>query len=356
MTPEGGRPFGGQPAVLIAADNPDPSQPAFVDATVLPGRGMMLLRARLQLPSGEIVDAIDAPAAEIAAERLSGGADDFAGNQSFAFGGAILAPYANRVRGKALGEARLISTQVAGHDVRLPRNWGGRQPGAATYAMHGLILATPAVWQQIDRSSVRGRIAAGDFGVGWPGSCEIDIEWRLAARALTLRVRARNVGAETSPIGIGWHPYFTVTDRTQARLRLAAELRARVNNYDEVLPTGELDPVAKGPFDFREASGRPLGDTYLDDCFTGMNALPTLAALNDPQRGCGLVLSSSSRAVRALQVYAPPDANYVVLEPQFNLGDPFGDQWRGQETGMVPVEPGGSVEYEVTVTPTVLPQ
>lgn len=355
MSPEDGRTFGGQPALSISAERTDPSRPAFIDATILPGRGMMLLRARLQLPSGEIVDAIQSPPGEIAAERLSGGNDDFAGNQSFAFGGAILAPYANRVRGKVLAEARLISTQVAGHEVRLPRNWGGRLPGAETYAMHGLILETPAVWSQPDHTCVRGRIEAGDFGVGWPGSCVIDIEWRLAAQALALRVRAQNVGAEILPMGIGWHPYFSVTDRTQIRLRLPAELRARVNNYDEVLPTGDLDPVANGPFDFREAAGRTLGDTYLDDCFTGITGLPTLAVLSDPQQGCGLTLSSRSKAIRAVQVYAPLDANYVVLEPQFNLADPFGAQWRGEDAGMVPVEPGGFVEYEVTVAPKSLP-
>src|SRR3954454_16355340 len=98
--------IGGEPLVMLRAVPPPTHGPAFVEASILPGRGMMLLQARLQLTSGEVIDAITSPSPDEAARRLSGGADDFAGNQSFGFGGALLAPYANRIRGRPLADVR----------------------------------------------------------------------------------------------------------------------------------------------------------------------------------------------------------------------------------------------------------
>jgi galactose mutarotase-like enzyme len=314
---------------------------------------MMLLQARLRLASGEVIDALHAPTPAEAARRLDGGADDFAGNQSFSFGGAILAPYANRIRGRALAGTREIETRIAGRTVRLPRNWGGKAAGAEQYAMHGLILDTPVAFAQPAPDRVTGELAASDFGGRWPGALQFTFEWRLAAGALLLAVEARNLGAAPSPVGIGWHPYFALPsgERGQARLRLPASARVEVNDYDEVLPTGRLTPVAGTSYDFRD--GRPLGELYLDDCFTALQREAGEAVLEiiNPAGGLRLRLASPSPHVKAFQVYAPPDRPFVAAEPQFNLADPFGPEWPPeQDTGMAVLAPGGAATYEVRVS------
>ena len=352
---EGGLRIGGAPPVTLRAQGLAPDVPAFVEATVLPGRGMMLLQARLRLPSGEVVDALASPAPAEAAARLSGGAEDFAGNLSFAFGGAILAPFANRITGRPLSDSREIETEVAGKLVRLPRNWGGKAPGAAQYAMHGLILQAGVAWSQGAPDRVTGELAAGDFEGHWTGEAHIAFEWRLEAGALRLRVEVGNRGQGSLPMGVGWHPYFALPsgDRSQARLRLAAQQRATVDNYDEVLPTGQLEAVAGGPYEFDVADGRALGDQYLDDCFTGLRrgADGIIAEIRDPAANLGLRLTSPSPCVRAVQVYAPPGEAFVVVEPQTNLADPYGAQWGGQDTGMALIVPGDTMTYDVRVEP-----
>ena len=140
--------IGGAPVVSLRASDAPSAGPAFVLADVLPGRGFMLLSAGLRLPSGELADGVQGPPPQKAAEALDGGPDDFAGNKAFSFGGAILAPYANRIRGHGVAGAREIEARIDGRMVRLPRNWGGRAPGAEQYAMHGLILETPVAWEQ----------------------------------------------------------------------------------------------------------------------------------------------------------------------------------------------------------------
>jgi galactose mutarotase-like enzyme len=344
--------IGGEPVVWLRAVNIAPDGPAFLSAEVLPGRGMMLLQARLRLPSGAETDGLIAPSVEAAARELDGGVDDFAGSRSFGFGGALLAPYANRITGREVAGAREIETRIDGRTVRLPRNWGGKAAGARTYAMHGLILDAGVVYSQAQPDRVTGRWAAGDFAGRWPSSAEMEFEWRLEAGAILLSVCARNVGQEPLPLGLGWHPYFALPSgrRDQARLRLPAASRVEVNNYDEVLPTGRLLPTAGTAYDFSEPGGRALGGLYLDDCFTNLQRENGRAVVEvlDPAAALGLRISSSTPQVRAVQVYAPTDKAFVVLEPQFNLADPYSDVWPdGTDTGMARIAPGASLVYDV---------
>lgn len=345
--------FGGQPLLTLRGKDVADGETGFVEASVLPGRGMMLLQARLKLPDGRVVDALHAPAPSEAAARF-GGEDDFAGNLSFSFGGAILAPFANRIRGRALEETREIETVVAGKTVRLPRNWGGKTPGAEQYAMHGLILDAVVPFGQPSKNAVQGRFNA-NFEGRWPARAELAFEWRLERAALVLKVLARNIGRDAMPIGLGWHPYFALPSgqRQAARLRLPAARRVLVNDYDEVLPTGAFEEVAGTPYDFGGEDGARLGDLYLDDCFTGLRREggQAVVEIRDVAAGVGLRIASPSPHVKAVQVYAPPDKAFVVVEPQYNLADPYSSVWpEGTDTGMAVLKPGEETPYEVRVS------
>ena len=345
--------IGGAPVVALQSAAPPPSGPAFLSAEILPGRGFMLLCAGLRLPSGEVVDGVQGPTPEAAAQVLDDGPDDFAGSKAFSVGGAILAPYANRITGRDVAGAREIETTVGGRTVHLPRNWGGKTPGAAQYAMHGLILDTPVAYEQPTPDRVTGRLDAGDFGGRWPSRTELTFAWRLDGGALALEVIARNAGDEPLPIGLGWHPYFAIPSgrREQARLRLPAAQRVEVGDYDQVLPTGRLLPTAGSPYNFN-GDGAALGDLYLDDCFTALareNGRAVVELL-DPASGVGLRISSPSPQVQAIQVYAPPGEAFAAIEPQFNLADPFSGIWpAGVNTGMARLAPGESLTYQVRV-------
>jgi galactose mutarotase-like enzyme len=206
-----------------------------------------------------------------------------------------------------------------------------------------------------ERDVARATYDAGDFGGHWPSRTRLDFEYALSARRFEVVVRATNVGDETLPMGIGSHPYFRIPsgDRAQARLHVPARLRALVNDYDAVLPTGALEAVAGTAYDFTAAAGRALGDQYLDDCFTGLERDANGAVVCDvvdPAARYQLRVVGTSPAIRAVQVYAPPSEAYVALEPQFNLADPFGAEWpAGTDTGMVMLAPGAAAEYRVAL-------
>ena len=342
----------GCPVVTLQADG---DGPGVVRADIAPGRGMLLLQARGRMEGVGEFDILHAPPPAEAARLLNAGApDDFAGNLAFSFGGAILLPFANRIRGRNLSGSREIETEVGGRTVRLPRNWGGKASGAEQYAMHGLILDTaPDDLHQPGPDRLRARLALGDFGGRWPSQTFADVEWALEGRGLRLTVDVKNVGDDLLPMGVGWHPYFALKsgDRRQARLRLPAHRRLLVSNYDEVLPTGETAPVGGTPYDFTSAQGAALDDLYLDDCFVDLSPASgrLTADVLDPAGGYGVRVTADAPPVRAVQVYAPPDKAFVVLEPQLNWPDPFGAEWAGAETGMAMLQRGESLTFGATL-------
>lgn len=335
---------------------PHREKPGFTAAHFLPARGLMLLQAQARRPDGTETDILFAPAFDAAAQMMDGGPRDFQGNVSFAFGAAILAPFANRIRGIPSPSDRSIITRIGPHKIKLPANGGAQGPGREPCAIHGLILATPV--QNLRREELpdvaqaSGVIDAGDFGVGWPSATRLEIRWTLRSEALSLRVLATNIGNDPTPIGLGWHPYFALPSGqpAQGRIRLPARSRIAVNDYEDVFPTGAILPVAGTPYDYQAPGGRSLEDRFLDDCFTDLDPTPTgetICEVIDPAAAYGLRIISPSPQVSAIQTFRQPGRPFVVIEPQFNLANPYGSEWPpGRDTGMVLLHPGEAVSYE----------
>jgi aldose 1-epimerase len=306
------------------------ADPAFVDLTFLPSRGMRLHRARARFSNQRTVDLIDG---------------------ALSFAGAILLPFANRIRGRLEPGGTTLDTSVLGGRVRLPANWRGQRPGAAQCAMHGLLFDVPMRVVECGPHDVVATLDAGDFDGHWPSRTFVRVAATLDATSLQLSVTAQNTGREPLPVGIGWHPYFTIPsgDREHARLHLPAARRARVTNYDDVFPTGEIVAVAGTPYDFTAEGGAPLGTQYFDDMFVDLektSAGHTQIELHDAASAYRMRLTALSRQVTAVQVYSPPSRSFVVIEPQFNWADPFSGVWPADtNTGMVVLSPDADVTW-----------
>lgn len=348
----------GERAVTLTRPRPvDRNKPQFLEAIVLPGNGMNLLQVKAYLPSKGEINVLDAPDLQGAKELLESQNDAF-GNKSFSMGGAILLPYPNRIRGKLSADGKTLETMIDGKMMSLPANWKGKKPGAEIHAMHGLIMS--AHFRDIHEhngpaeSTVSAILHGGDFDGHWPSKTDVGVRMILKNDALDVIVTAKNVGTERLPMAVSFHPYFEFPsgERAQARLHLPADMRTMVNNYDDVFPTGKIVAVKGTPYDFTAASGAALGPTlYMDDCFTDLKrnaAGNAVIEITDPAAKYGLRLTALSPQIKAIQVYAPPDKNYVVVEPQFNLADPFNTGiWGKRNTGMVFLPPGQSVSWHV---------
>lgn len=330
------------------------TKPEFLSATVLPGRGMNLFQITANVPGKGEVQVFASPSLEDAAAKLNGGPSDQNGNASFSFGGAFLAPYPNRIRGKLSADSKTVTTEWNGKTLTLPANWSGKKPGAEKHAIHGLILASKAEDVQTQSSSdgqtVTGTMHAGNFGGYWPSQTDLSFVISLSGDAVEATITAKNVGNEDEPMSIGWHPYFNIPsgDRTQARLHIPADVYAQVNNYDDVFPTGKLLPVKNTEYDFNEPEGVPLGSMFLDDNFAHLKRTDgnVVVNLTDPAAKYGIHIEGESPEIKTVQVYAPPDKTFVAIEQQFNFGDPWSKVWHGMDTGMVTLKPGQSVTWK----------
>ncbi|MCC7499418.1 MAG: aldose 1-epimerase [Bryobacterales bacterium] len=348
----------GEPAVSLSrARSGSSSRPQILEAVVLPGRGMNIYQIRAWLPGKGEIGLLFSPPVEQAPKVMpdSLAADPF-GNASFGYGGAILAPFANRIRGRLSGDGKSIETMIGGHPVALPANFHGKSPGAEVHSMHGLILRSPFTAIRLaagnSEASATGTLDAADFGGHWPSQTRLTVKAVLRDNSFGFTVTANNVGDEILPVGIGWHPYFVLPSgkRDQARLRIPAEQRALTDNYDNVFPTGQVVPVAGTEYDFAGLAGAPLGKLFLDDCFLTIEKDArgrAVAEIIDPAARYGLRITSLSPQITAYQVYAPVDKAFIALEPQFNRADPFSHIWNSNNTGMAMLKPGATVTYAV---------
>jgi len=355
--PAGPPQIGGEPVVkLTRAATSNGQQPEFLSVTVLPGRGMNVFQITANVPGKGEIPIFYAPTLEEAAAKLSGGPDDQNGNASFSFGGAFLVPYPNRIIGTLSADGKSIMAKWHGKTLTLPANWhNSADPTKNRHAMHGLILASQTQDVQTqsiaDGQTLTGVIHAGDFGGHWLSQTDLSFAISLTGGAVDATIVAKNIGKEDEPMALGWHPYFAIPsgDRKQARLHVPALQVAAINNYEDVFPTGDLQPVKGTKYDFTAVGGKALDDIYLDDNWSKLQRTKGAVdvTLADPASNYGIHVLGLSPEIRTVQVYAPPTKQFTAIEEQFNFGDPFGKEWGSVNTGMVTLKPGSSVEWHV---------
>ena len=349
--------IGGEPIVVLKRpQSADQSKAQFLTTTVLPGRAMAILQITAYIPGKGEVNVFSAPSVSDAKDLLDKNDDKF-GNKIFSLGGAFLVPYANRIRGKASSDGNELATTIAGKSVNLPANWVGKNPGAEKVAMHGLMLTSK--FQNVQQrnapeaSTVSGTFHAGDWDGHWVSDTDILVRVVMRNDSVEFFVTAKNAGKDPLPMGIGWHPYFAIPsgNRKQARLHLPADKVAMMNNYDDVFPTGEVKPVQEvAKYDFTTPGGKPLDDIFLDDNFQDLKrdaSGSATATVVDPEAKYGIRIRAESPQIKSIQVYSPLDKSFVAIEPQFNLPDPYGSEWKNANTGMVLLKPGESTTWRV---------
>ncbi|MGH9614708.1 MAG: aldose 1-epimerase, partial [Bryobacteraceae bacterium] len=170
---------GGRKVVKLSVPNPGQTDHAqMLSAEILPGRGMNIYQITAYLPGQGTVNILASPSLDEGAKILNEETDPD-GILSYSFGGAVLVPFANRIRGKLSADGKTLTTTILGKKVELDANSKGKKPGAIPHAMHGLILKSPmdSVKESIskDSSSVTGNLDAGYLGGHWISKTELTI-------------------------------------------------------------------------------------------------------------------------------------------------------------------------------------
>ncbi len=321
--------IGGQKTVTLKRTAISKTSPEFTSVTLAPGRGMELIQITANFPGKGNVDVLASPDLAAAKEMLDV-KDTPNGDLGYRLGAAFLVPYPNRIRGKLSADGKTLATSWEGHAITLPANNIGKNPGAERHAMHGLILKAKTDGVTVKDipggQQVTGTIHAGSFNGHWLSKTDLEITITLKADAVDAVVVAKNVGNEAEPMAIGWHPYFNLPsgDRTQVRIHIPAANLAEVDNYDNVFPTGKIEPV-QGQYDLRAPGGVPLAKNFYDDNWSKLawkNGAVTVKVI-DPAAHYAVDIVGLSPEIRTIQMYAPPAMKFVAIEDQYNFADPF---------------------------------
>src|SRR3954454_3572133 len=115
-----------------------------------------------------------------------------------AFSGATLAPWPNRLRDGAY--------TYGGETFEVPLTEHARQT-----ALHGLVAHTTFETVADDATSVTlEHVIVPTHGYPWP--VRVQIAYALTDDGLRVTATATNLGAETAPYGIGFHPWLSPGD------------------------------------------------------------------------------------------------------------------------------------------------
>jgi aldose 1-epimerase len=333
------------------------SEPEFLSATLLPGRGMNLFQITAYLPQkGGEVSLLASPPLEEAAQVLSGTGADSTGAKSLTMGSAIEVPWAGRMSGATTPDEGNVATMW--HGIRLMLPTDSKDSYGSAVAEGGMLLkqASDSVTTNVmpDGGEAQAVFRPGNFGDRWPSQTEIATTVGLSGRAIDIKIVAHNTGDTAEPIGIGWHPRFAILNghRGQMMLRLPEGLRVEVKDRRTGQLSGKLLPVEGTEYDFTGRNGAHLGALNLDDSFvhlrTGLMENGPVAELRDPENDYGLRITAMTSNIRAIRVYAPLDGSFISIQPQFNYDDPFGREWAKEEdTGMIVLQPGQSIQWRI---------
>ena len=268
----------GEPAATLAAGE--------LEAIFLPGLG--LLGTSLRHRGDELL-------------ALPGGIEGY--RDRHVTGLPLLAPWANRLPG---WRYRAAGVEVSLEGLDLPTDPAG-------LPIHGTLTAHRG-WrlERLAAEADRAVLAAGfDYGAwpellaAFPFPHRLTVTATLRGASLAVTTTLAATGQRPVPVAFGWHPYLRLPGAPRAAWRLLLPRRTHLELDDRGLPTGKS---ADEP-----AEADPVGERTYDDLY----------ALEDDPDGRRLGLEAAGRRLLVdygdgydhAQVFAPPGAEFVCLEP-----------------------------------------
>jgi len=167
-------------------------------------------------------------------------------------------------------------------------------------AIHGIVRWRN--WQVRAREGARvvlGHILHGQ--PGYPFMLDLELEYVLEPRGLTVTTSARNIGPDACPYGAGMHPYLSLGAPTVDDAILTVPASSLLRTDERAIPVGE-EPVDGGPLDFR--SPRQIGAVKIDACYTGLDRGP---------KGETRIELRAPDGSRTVSLWTSPEYDYVMV-------------------------------------------
>ena len=211
--------------------------------------------------------------------------------------GALVGRFANRIAGGTFG--------LDGETYQVPCNWKER------HALHGGTCGTGQKNWEIDDagpSYARLSLILPDGNMGFPGELNVAAEIRLTEDD-TLSIDITCETTRPTPCSFAHHGYFILDDSgTIERHRLRIDAATYLPVDHDLIPTGEIRPVARTGFDFRDSA--EIGQRGLDHNFclaSGRRVMTDVAWLESRSSGLTMTIRSTEPGLQVYDgAYMPP--------------------------------------------------
>ncbi len=233
-----------------------------------------------------------------------------------------LVPFGNRVPGNRF--------PVAGRDVPVTPNTS-RDP----LHLHGNgWLETWSVEEQSTRHLVLQSVGTGQ---NLPHHYIARQSFALSEAGLEVSLHLRNTDRIPMPFGLGWHPFFPLTEDTL--------LCTRTGRFWQEGPDYLPQSVAPLPPDLTFDRPRPLPGRWINNAFEGWSRR---AEIFRPSKGLGLTLTASE-GLGVMQIYRPAGvATFFALEPMSHVS---GRMTPGVRGGLQLLQPGETLSGSIVLRP-----
>lgn len=136
-------------------------------------------------------------------------------------------------------------------------------------AIHGFLRSVQ--WEVSEKTDTRARfvreIRADEFE-GYPFRIRAQLTYTISESGLNCGFEVKNLGSTRAPVGIGFHPYFTVGTRIIDEAQLFFPAESLIEFQKNLLPTGRVVSVEGTDVDFRKS--RTIGAVQINHCFTDL--------------------------------------------------------------------------------------
>ncbi|MBI3665392.1 MAG: aldose 1-epimerase [Acidobacteria bacterium] len=266
-------------------------------------------------------------------------------------GNPLLAPWANRLDENgfyANGKKYLLNLGLG--NVGLDEN---RHP------IHGLLLYTSdwkvvALGANSDGARVTSRLDFSrrpDLMAQFPFAHAVEMTYQLREGALEVITRVENLGAETMPLSLGYHPYFQVSDAPRDSWTVGLAAGAEWLLTGELIPTGQTRPIRELAPD---PGNVPLRGRMLDNVFGEL--------ARDAAGRATFWVKGKQQKVEVIYgpkypvavVYAPigKKGDFICFEPMTGITNAFNLAHRGIYKELQTIPPGQSWQESFWIRPS----
>ena len=193
-------------------------------------------------------------------------------------------------------------------------------------AIHGLVSNKEFIVDEVDSQSISMRYRH-DSSHGFPFPYEFVITYLFSETGLKLSFEVTNLGTQSFPFGMGWHPYFELVNYNQCSVDFSAE-KKYVNN-EKMVPI-DSEVYAEEYID--------LTTVELDSAYKLRDGI---IVLNSPHYQLQMEVPEDCY----LQLYTPEKRTALAIEPMTCIADAFNNR-----VGLKHLSPGNNYVFETSIS------